>query len=365
MTSLLKGSGRVLDRRLFGIVLVAGQLFALPAFGACPAGATELRPNVRALPPRDIAMLNATSMKFSATSWNAGDGTLELVPRNPFTDSSGTTKQPVDQRIYCSDGSYYDRPAGNAAYHPAHNHVHYNDYANYILEEDVASPQNPRRGTKTTFCIMDTTGVNTQMAGASPAAVFAWCPTQEPGFNTQGMSVGWGDTYGSSLSGQNLPIGDLAPGMYRLRHVFDPKGLLLETNESDNESCRRVEIGDGANGRYVADRGPCTAPPAPRIDSISPATLAQNTCANVVISGANLVPELLISFAGGTGPLPNIKYTETDAAGNYITGRVCVPRTRRGKNGGLGADPVWDLRATALYGGYPTTLGVNLFRVTL
>jgi hypothetical protein len=95
----------------------------------------ELRPDVRALPPRDIAMLNATSMKFSATSWNAGDSKLELVARDPVPDSTGTLKQPVDQRVYCSNGSYYDRPAGSAAYHPAHNHIHFNDYANHSQED--------------------------------------------------------------------------------------------------------------------------------------------------------------------------------------------------------------------------------------
>lgn len=362
----IQGSGAMSFRKLFAWLLPACQLFALPAFGAaCPAGTVELRPDVRALPPRDIAMLDATSMKFSATSWNAGDGRLELVPRDPVTDSTGTVKQPVDQRVRCSDGSYYDRPAGNAAYHPAHSHVHYNNYANYILEEDTSSPQNPRQGTKTTFCIMDTTGVNTQMKGASGSAVYSWCPTQEPGFNTQGMSVGWGDTYGASLSGQSLSLANLAPGMYRLRHVFDPKNLLLETNENDNESCTRVEIGDGSSGRYVADRGPCSPPATPRIDSISPASAKQNTCVDVVIMGANLVPELRIDFATGTGPLPNMRNTTFDVAGNNITGRVCVPAVRKGKRGGLGTDPVWDVRATAVLGGYPTVTRANLFTVTL
>ena len=149
-------------------------------------------------------------------------------------------------------------------------------------------------------------------------------------------SIGWGDTYGSSLAGQSLVIGDLAAGMYRLRHVFDPKGLLLETSEEDNESCRKVEIGDGANGRYVTDRGPCTALPVPRIDSISPVSQPQNTCRSVTIFGANLAPELRVSFTGGTGPLPSIKNTSFDVAGGYITGTVCVPRARKGKKGGGG-----------------------------
>lgn len=358
------GVGAKFDRGLFWWLLPACQLFALPALGACPAGTAELRPDVRALPPHDIAMLNGTSMKFSATSWNSGDGRLELVPRNPFTDSTGTVRQPVDQRIFCTGGSSYLRPAGNAAYHPAHNHVHYNNYANYILEEDNANPQNPRKGTKTTFCIMDTTGVNIQLASASGSAVFNWCPTQEPGFNTQGMSVGWGDTYGSNLAGQNLAIADLAPGVYRLRHVFDPKDLLLETDEGNNESCRRIEIGDGANGRYVADRGPCAGSPAPRIDAISPASVRANACVNVIISGANLEPELRVSFSGGTGPLPNIRNTRFDIAGNFITGTVCVPAVRKGKKGGLGGDPVWDIGVAAVLGGYSPALRANLLRVT-
>ena len=140
-----QANARALDRKLLWWLLPICQLLALPAFAACPAGTVELRPNVRALPARDIAMLSAGSMKFSATSWNAGDGKLELVARNPVPDSNGQLKQPVDQRVYCSGGSYYDRPAGSAAYHPTHNHVHYNDYANYILEQDTSSPQNPAR----------------------------------------------------------------------------------------------------------------------------------------------------------------------------------------------------------------------------
>jgi len=40
--------------------------------------------------------------------------------------------------------------------------------------------------------------------------------------------------------------------MYRLRHVFDPKNLLLETREDDNESCRLIEI--GTTGRKTEAR---------------------------------------------------------------------------------------------------------------
>jgi hypothetical protein len=322
------------------LLLIAGNAFAL-----CPTGQTELRPNIRALPPSGIAMRDANNMQFNTTSWNSGGGRLELVAKNLVNDpATSQTKQQVDQRIYCSGGAFYDRSAGTAEYHPAHNHVHYNDYANYILEfADTSNPQSPRQGTKTTFCIMDTTGVNTQLAGASPAAVFDWCPTQDPSFNTQGMSIGWGDTYGASLAGQSLYIADLTPGIYRLRHVFDPKNKLLESSDGDNESCKLVEIGDGANGRYAADRGLCNPASTPLFSGLSPPSASQGTCVTLTLTGANLAPDLKISFAGGTGPLPSVSSTRFDASGSYATMTVCVPRAKGGRKPQLGSNPVWDI----------------------
>jgi hypothetical protein len=340
-------------------------LHSLPASAACPAGQTELLPNIRALRPTAIAMLDPSNMKFSATSWNAGDGKLHLIARSPVTDPvTGQKKQPVDQRVYCSGGGFYDRSAGMAEYHAAHNHVHYNDYANYILELADGSSQNPRKGTKTTFCIMDTTGVNTQLKGAAGSAVFNYCPTQDPAFNTQGMSIGWGDTYGAHLAGQSLLIGDLQPALYRLRHVFDPKNLLLEKSDGDNESCELVEIGDGANGRYVADRGSCAAPPVRTISSIVPSSARHGTCVSVTITGSNLVPELKLALSGGTGPLPNIKATAFAAAGNFVTGTLCVPQARGGRHPKLGSDPVWDVQGSSPYTGTNTNILPNTFRVT-
>jgi len=342
------------------------QLLLAPAFAAgCPPGEVELLPNLRALPPRDIAMLDANNIKFSTTSWNAGDGRLTLVARTPETDpATGQLKQPVDQRVYCSGGSYYDRPAGSAEYHEAHNHVHYNDYANYILES-ISTSQNPRKGSKTTFCIMDTTGVNTQLAGASGSAVFSWCPTQDPSFNTQGMSVGWGDTYGSHLAGQSLYIEGLADGLYRLRNVFDPNDRLLELVNSDNESCRQIELGTGSNGRYVSDRGPCEALPVGNVSSVAPGSAAQGSCVSMTITGANLVPEQRLSFAGGTGPLPSARDVRVDPAGSYIEATVCVPHAKGGKRKPrLGNDPVWDVLLSGSYGGHATVTKANVFRVT-
>lgn len=47
-----------------GWLVPAFLLFTPSVFAGCPSGETELLPNIRALPARDIAMLDAKNMKF-------------------------------------------------------------------------------------------------------------------------------------------------------------------------------------------------------------------------------------------------------------------------------------------------------------
>lgn len=347
------------------IILVgwpAISLFAPVASAVCPSG--DLLPDLRALPAHDVTVvLDAQGqptgwMKFSTTSWNSGAGSLELV-----TKEIGASSQRVDQRIRCKDGTYDDRSAGFFEYHAAHNHVHFNDYANYILEPLDANPQNTRKGTKTTFCIIDTTNINTQLLGAASSQVYSACATQVYG-SKQGMSVGWGDTYGSHLEGQSIYTGNLPQGLYRLRIVIDPKDQLLEISNSDNESCKLVQIGFGLDGsQYVADKGPCVDPPTPQLYTIVPNSTSQGTCPKVTIAGDNLVPEMRMSFLYGTGPLPAARNVEFPNA-TTVEATVCVPKSP-GKKPRLGNNPVWDL-----FSGNPTLPHVgsaaleNAFSVT-
>lgn len=343
--------------RLSLLVLGASVLLAPAAIAACGSG-NQLLPNLRVLPARDITVVldsqgNPTdAMKFSTTSWNAGHGKLELV-----TKDTGSVSQRVDQRIYCKDGTFEERNAGFFEYHAAHNHVHFNDYANYMLEPLDSNLQNVRKGTKTTFCLMDNTNINTQLLRAPASEGFTVCAGQVVG-SVQGLSVGWGDTYANTRPGQSLDTTNLPRGTYRLRMVVDPKNLIAETNETDNEACKLVEIGVG----FVADRGPCTTPPTPRIHVVSPNATKQGTCATVTISGENLAPEMRLSFLYGTGPAPSPRNLEFPGSAMALA-TVCVAKAQ-GKNR-LGNDPVWDLGV-----GNPTLSHVrsatlpNAFRVT-
>lgn len=213
-------------------ILLCAMLWIILSWVAVPGAATvELLPNLQALPADDIHLettsTGRTLLRFSATSWNSGTGPLELVagavdrPRK---------KQKIYQRVYAEDGSYRDRLAGSFIWHDLHNHFHFQDYAHYILKPVLALGAE-RTATKTTFCVMDTTPVNTQLPEAPRAPVYSTC-----GRLIQGMSVGWGDTYESYLAGQEIDVTDLPDGVYELQIVVDRKNLLLESDDTDNTS---------------------------------------------------------------------------------------------------------------------------------
>ena len=219
---------------LFGaaaLALVAGVAFA----------ATPKLPNLTPFPARDVQIENRSDgtrlLRFSTVSWNNGVGPLEI--RAGAVDT-GSGKQQVFQRVYQSDGTYIDQSAGWFEYHPTHGHIHFNDYALYTLQPVNAPGGSEKIGAKTTFCIMDTTRVNTRLPGAAKKATYKTC-----GSSVQGMSVGWGDRYGYSLDGQFIDITGLPDGDYALSIQVDPKSVITEGNELDNVSVLNVRLQGG------------------------------------------------------------------------------------------------------------------------
>lgn len=227
--------------------LLAGFLLALTLVGCGTSSDSELRepvetashasdqlPNLRALPAKDLRLRTSggrTFLRFSATTWNNGTGPLELRAG----ERVGTNKQNVYQRILQSDGTWHSRLAGTFVWHEAHNHFHFEDYAVYTLNPVNAPGASQRTSAKTTFCVMDTDQVNPNLAGAPSQAVYASCGSQ-----VQGMSVGWGDTYGYYLTGQEIEVS--TSGDYNLTIAADTKKRILESYEGDNSRTIRLRI---------------------------------------------------------------------------------------------------------------------------
>ena len=311
--------------------LIAGVMSF--ATSASAQTAVDLPPNLTPLGASNLSLVADTSggstLRFSTTSWNNGTGPLELVAGAVDT---GSGKQMVYQRIYLSDGTSFLHYAGSFTYHPAHDHIHFDDYALYSLQPINAPGGSLRTGVKTTFCVMDTTKVNGQLPGAPAQAVYSTC-----GRFVQGMSIGWGDTYGAHLAGQEIDFTDNPDGIYQLKIEVDPKKLLVESNENDNVSCVLLSIKNPNTVTVLDSSGSCSA-----VVSITPNSAQMGTTVQVTIAGYGFTQGMDVTFDGGNGPRPvasNVQLASDTDTLDLITATVTVPYKRKG-----GRDPVWNLR---------------------
>jgi hypothetical protein len=306
--------------------LLAGLLALAPV---ASAQVVELRPNLQPFPAYAVALVpnfstGGTTLIFSTTSWNSGLGPLEL--RAGETSSQG---QNVYQRVYRSDGSYYDHLAGTFDWHPEHGHFHLQDYALYTLQPTTASGGSDRISSKTTFCVMDTDKVNGALAGAPAEPVYVTC---DP--DVQGMSVGWGDTYGRNLAGQGVDVTGLPDGDYRLVIDIDPKSRIIETNDGDNRSCTLLRLSVTRQTLTVLDANGCNSVV---VSSIDARTASPGSVVPVTVKGSGFTAGMAVSFENGSGPRPVVSNT-TFVDGTTYTATVTI------KSGGGGRDRIWDLR---------------------
>ncbi len=310
---------------------LGAAIVSLMAAASGAAAQSALLPNLKPLPASNISLVynsaTATStLRFATTSWNNGTGPLHLEAG--ALDPNNNGKQLVYQRIYNSDNSSTTRLAGSFTWHNGHNHFHFDDYATYTLQPVEATGGSERYGSKTTFCVMDTTQINTSIPNASPSATYVTC-----GNLFQGMSVGWGDTYGASLAGQELDFTGNADGIYKLIITVDPKTRILESNETDNVSCALVSIKKPSTVTVLDSSGSCST-----ATLISPSSAQVGATVTVSIKGFGFTDGTTVNFEGGNGPRPVAiavqRISDTD-----ITATVSVPYKKN-----TGRDPVWDVR---------------------
>ena len=146
-----------------------------------------------------------------------------------------------------------------------HGHMHFEDYASYrlwtpegydtwVAVRDLSRPSGSGSnaaallqarknkslltGRKMGFCMIDT---DIYDLGANPIPVYTSCLT------SQGISVGWADSYGAFLDGQYVEVDTLKSGDYVLEVHVNPELLVAESNYTNNSSAIRL--------RFTARRG--------------------------------------------------------------------------------------------------------------
>ena len=105
-----------------------------------------------------------TLLRLTSASANVGQGKMEI--RGGADNGDGT--QQVYQRVYNSDGTFTDRLAGDFVFHPAHNHIHFEDFAQYNLRarpDDNSVGAIVSDGSKTSFCLEDVDAYNKSLPG--------------------------------------------------------------------------------------------------------------------------------------------------------------------------------------------------------
>lgn len=315
-------------------LLIRGAIVAglvLPTAGY--AQVLELKPNLTALQASELSVVldsvtGEPILRFATTSWNSGTGPTELV-----AGGTGEAGQDIYQRIYLSDGGYYDRLAGTFVYHETHNHFHFEGYANYTLQPVNAPGASQRQSSKTSFCLMDTTKIDGSLPGAPAVPVYSTCNDVR-----QGISVGWGDRYGPTLAGQSFDLGGNPSGDYDLIIEIDPENRILESNEADNVSCLRVHI--SVSSLTAQALGSCSSPTGVTLASVTPSSVYAGSSVTVTIRGTGFAAGMAVGFENGSGPAP-IATNVVVVDPNTITATVTV------KSGGGRRERFWDVRVSS------------------
>jgi hypothetical protein len=158
-------------------------------------------------------------VRFSVLAVNAGDA--DLVVGNPTQETDVLLPDDTHKWVFSA----------------CHNHFHFQTFARYELRRTgTATPI--LQGRKRSFCIEDTRPI------ASTSARKYCCstdPAQCPG-QIQGVQVGWGDDYPSTLPCQWIDITDLdETGTFDLCVLLNTEGFLLE-DPAGNAACIPLTI---------------------------------------------------------------------------------------------------------------------------
>lgn len=213
----------------------------------------EAAPDLRSLPAFDLGLnRRGTQLRFAATVWNGGGGPMVV------DGFRGADEDHMDayQYFFDTEGNQTGyQHVGEFHWHEAnHHHWHFEDFAGYRLLN--RSRQEVVRSKKASFCLANTDAVDYTIPAADwqpgHTDLSSDCGGQDALSLRQVLSNGSGDTYLQFRAGQAFPIRRLPDGVYFVQVLANPSGVLVEQDETNNSSLRKVRIGTNRRGeRFV------------------------------------------------------------------------------------------------------------------
>jgi hypothetical protein len=246
-----------MKRSLLAVFALAAPLtLAVPAQAGKPAPSAGLYPDLRAVIPQHLQLVNSHQreiLRFSNGVANTGPGHLALRP-----DFQPTVTNAI-QEIRDADGNVVEEfLTSQYEFHPEHNHWHIGQVA--LFEVRKGSPTGPTVGgnsIKVTFCLIDWYMLDDN------------ANTKERNFwdcfaSYQGISSGWVDQYHQSTEGQQLDLTGIPNADdYYLVTTSNPDGIFRETTLANNSAWVSFSLGQGSKGNRkvtVTGHSPCDSP---------------------------------------------------------------------------------------------------------
>ena len=260
--------GRRVIALSLALPLVVGIFGGFIATQTAYTAATALQsPDLRMAQLTDVSISNTGTqlqLRFSATVVNVGSGAMDLSASRA---DAGSPFQ-VSQRVFDSSGgsTALSVPGASMVWGgDGHSHWHIRDFETYELDR-LDNGAKVGTGMKGGFCFFDTTPFRLSLPGAPAARVYAAggvCGQNNEVATsfTMGISVGWGDRYGSTLRDQYIDVTNLTSGNYRLVATADAANQFSELDESNNTTWVDLKLtlnrkGKGSNKVSIIGYGP-------------------------------------------------------------------------------------------------------------
>lgn len=196
---------------------------------------------------------NGVFLWFDTRAQNLGDVPMQLTIDEVGTPETSTVSQCVSWRSADAHVCRETELVGGFAWHDAHRHFHYQDFAAYELRRlrpngrpDYSAAGLLRVAEKVSFCIVDSQKAREE---APPAPFYVACLPV-----VQGISAGYTDVYTSDTEGQNFSIEGIPNGDYALITELDYENTLFEMDNGDNRIEVRIRISDSADPAHPAGR---------------------------------------------------------------------------------------------------------------
>jgi hypothetical protein len=198
--------------------------------------------------------LDTHCLRFSTGIPNFGDGPFTIWgtidPTDPEGD--GALTGPLDQRIYNTDGTFTDVPAGGYQFHPIHFHLHVTNLAEFRLFRVVRDQLTPNgsmvqmgQGLKEGFCLVDVKMATfTRFIQGVPNPQGDCLPQPDGGdLNfTEEITRGWEDVYDWQTPGQYIDFENNPNGLYVIQMKINTQGQFRETNYADDVGYTLIRV---------------------------------------------------------------------------------------------------------------------------